>query len=286
MMQPIIDTHVHIWDLSLADYPWLNSDMPLLNRNYSLADLEEERGTTAVVAGVLVQASGNYEDTELMFAAAHQYEWIKGVVAWLPLLSPQAAHEQLQQRYLNERYFKGIRHQIHDEEDPRWLLQPAVIESLRLLATYDIPYDLVGTQTAHIETALQVAEQVPELRIVFDHLNQPPIATKEKFGKWGELMRAAASHPSFYAKISGLGTASGNTAAWTAEELEPYIAFVFEQFGIDRCFFGGDWPVSLLAGGYRRTWQAYETLVKKVLNDKEIEKVFYSNARNFYELEN
>jgi L-fuconolactonase len=30
------------------------------------------------------------------------------------------------------------------------------------------------------------------------------------------------------------------------DDIKPYIAFALEQFGSDRCFCGGDWPVSLL----------------------------------------
>ena len=33
-------------------------------------------------------------------------------------------------------------------------------------------------------------------------------------------------------------------AAWTREQLRPYIRHVAEQFGFDRLLFGSDWPVS------------------------------------------
>ena len=95
---------------------------------------------------------------------------------------------------------------IHDEKDPRWLLQDEVVESLQLLSNNNIPYDIVGVLPAHIETALKLAEKIPSLKMVFDHLNQPPIAEQSRYGKWCDLMKAAATHPNFYAKISGLGT--------------------------------------------------------------------------------
>ena len=149
---------------------------------------------------------------------------------------------------------------------------------------YDLPYDLVGILPQHIETALKVAEMVPGLKMVFDHLNQPPIAAKEEFGKWGELMKEAAGNRNFYAKISGLGTTSQNLAGWTAADIEPYIAFVIKQFGTDRCFCGGDWPVSLLAGSYTRTWNTYMEVMNNLLSEEDQEKVFYSNAKHFYKL--
>ncbi len=35
----IIDTHVHVWDLAKADYPWLAGDTSLLNRTWSIESL-------------------------------------------------------------------------------------------------------------------------------------------------------------------------------------------------------------------------------------------------------
>jgi L-fuconolactonase len=281
MPLPIIDTHVHIWDLSRASYPWLQGDTSVLNRNYSLQDLEPERLQTNVIAGILVQAAGNHEDTALMLEVAGKTDWIKGV----PLKDPTAVWQWLEGKYLQKKYFCGVRHQIHDEADPEWLLQPAVIESLQLLAACKIPYDLVGILPAHIETAIKVAKKVPGLRMVFDHLNQPPMACKKAFADWSTLMTTAAQHPNFYAKISGLGTASGNFTGWVEDDLVPCIEFVLQQFGAERCFCGGDWPVSLLAGGYKKAWRSYETILPGLLNIQEREKVFYTNALQFYNLE-
>ena len=119
--------------------------------------------------------------------------------------------------------------------------------------------------------------------MVFDHLNQPPIASNERFGKWGELMKEAAKHENFYVKISGLGT-TANKQVWDAADLKPYIEFVIDQFGADRCFCGGDWPVSLLAGSYIKTWNAYKTILSSLLSDSDLEKVYYENAKRFYKL--
>ncbi len=283
-MQPIIDTHVHVWDLKRASYPWLQNDTSVLHRNYTLQELEPDRRQTAVTAGVLVQAAGNPEDTALLLETARNHAWIKGIVGWLPLTEPGSTRQLLEQQYLADPYFKGVRHQVHDEKDPRWLLQPAVIESLQVLAQYDLPYDMVGIQPVHIETAIEAARQVPGLRMVFDHLNQPPIAAKERFGQWGQWMKAAAQHPNVYAKISGLGTAAGNAGSGLAADLAPYIEFVLEHFGTDRCFCGGDWPVSLLAASYQHTWQAYESVLSSLLNEKDLQKILYTNAAVFYDL--
>jgi L-fuconolactonase len=283
-MQKIIDTHIHAWDLQQAAYPWLQNDRSLLNQTWRIGQLEEAKKAAGINAGVLVQAGSNLEDTELMLNIARKTEWISGVVCWLPLLQTTATEQLLEEKYEKEKYFKGVRHQIHDEPDPKWLLQPAVINSLKILAEKNIPFDVVAVLPQHIETALEVAYKIPELKMVFDHLSQPPVKTKEKFGVWGELMRTAARHKNFYAKISGLGTTSGNFTGWDAEEVKPYIAFALEHFGVNRCFCGGDWPVSLLAGSYQKVWHIYTTVINSLLDASESENIFYNNALQFYNL--
>jgi L-fuconolactonase len=280
----IIDTHVHVWDLEKAEYLWLEGDKSILNRTWSINELADDRKKAGITAGVLVQASGNLEDTDLMLQTAYKIDWICGVVGWLPLMAVNATQRLLEERFLVEQYFKGVRHQIHDEKDTGWLLQPAVLESLKLLAAHNIPYDVVGILPVHIETTLKVAEKIPDLKIVFDHLNWPPISTNERFGKWGELMKIAAQHKNLYAKISGLGTASGNFQDRKTDDIKPYVEYVLQHFGTERCFCGGDWPVSMLANNYIQTWQITKDILNDLLNGVEKDKVFFSNANSFYNL--
>ncbi len=283
-MQRIIDTHIHIWDFSRADYPWLKGDTSILNRTYSIAEIAEERTIAGVTDGVMVQAACNLNDTRLMLEVAAQNDWLHGVVCWLPLLNTKETERLLQEEFLPNKYFVGMRHLIHDEADAQWLLQPAVIESLKLLAKYNKPYDVVGITPEHIETVLKVSELIPELKMVFDHLNAPPISSKEKFGRWGELMKEAAQNKNLYAKISGLGTAGGNFENRTVEDIKPYVAFALDYFGTDRCFCGGDWPVSALVNTYSKTWHITKEIIEELLNNEEQERVYFGNANSFYNL--
>lgn len=286
MIENVIDTHVHVWDFEQADYPWLRGDPTLLNRTYALEELEGERVGTGITAGVLVQAANNAEDTEWMLTVAAGNAWIAGVVGWLPLMDPSATGRILEQQYTADGYLKGVRHLIHNEADPAWLMQAPVLESLGLLAARDVPYDVVSVVPEHLRTTLQVAERWPGLRLVLDHLSQPPIGVpcSTTVREWEELMKEAARHPNIHVKISGLGTAAKKGQDWTAADLEPCMEFVLHHFGADRCFCGGDWPVCLLAGSYEKTWAAYRSIVVKYLDAAGQEKVFYRNASRFYAL--
>lgn len=280
---PAIDTHVHVWNFEQADYPWLRGNTSILARSYDIEELESERKEAGITGGVLVQAANNFEDTDWMLEVAAASNWITGVVGWLPLLNPLETENALAENYKQNKLFKGVRHLIHDEPDANWLLQDAVLESLQILSTHNLTYDIVGVLPQHIETALTVAEKVPSLKMVFDHLNQPPMATRETFGRWGELMKEAAKHPNFYAKISGLDLTAKNNN-WSADDIKPYLEFVFENFGTDRCFCGGDWPVCLLADNYTNTWKIYRGAIDSLLSETEREKVYSKNAIAFYNL--
>lgn len=284
MLPSLVDTHIHIWDLEKVSYPWLKGNTTILNRTYAieeLADLHKEQG---VGAGILVQASNNYEDTDLMLSVTAETDWLQGVVGWLPLLDPKATAEGIE-KYKSNPYFKGIRHLIHDEPDAQWLLQPNVQESLKLVAEAGLTYDIVGVNNQHLECAIKTASAIPNLKLVIDHLNQPPIGTPKAYKAWQDLIKVYAALPNAYAKISGLGlTAKSNGfEKWHSLNIEEPIEFVLQTFGSERCMFGSDWPVALLAGGYNFTLQQYHKAFSKVCtSESDLSNVYMLTAHKFY----
>ncbi len=277
----IIDTHQHLWDLERVAYSWLTPDFGPIARTYTAAELEPQLAAAGVSHTVLVQSANSYADTEYMFEQAAIYPWIAGVVGWVPLLYPDVAGRVLA-RFTANPLFRGIRHLIHNEADPRWLLQDRVIEGLGLLAARGLTFDVVATLSEHMACIPIVGERVPGLKMVIDHLGQPPISTG-RLGRWGEEIRIAAENPNVYAKISGLGTASGKPETWSADDVRPYIDHVLRVFGPERCMFGGDWPVSVLAGGYVKAWSVYREIVAGWSADVQAQ-VCNGTARAFYGL--
>ncbi|MEO6230525.1 MAG: amidohydrolase family protein [Ferruginibacter sp.] len=280
----IADTHIHVWDFKKAYYLWLDGNDSILNRNYHISEIETERKALKITNGVLVQAANNFEDTDMMLQVAEETDWINGVVGWLPLTDTAATQQALGEKYLRNKYFKGVRHLIHDEADPEWLLQPQVVESLRLLAVHNISYNIVGVLPEHLRTALKISALVPELKMVLDHICYPRSGGMESYKEWESMMKILSGNKNIYAKISGLTLAVGKGYGWKIEDLKPAIQFVLQSFGTDRCFCGGDWPVSLLAGDYTKTWNAYKHIINEQLTKKESDQVFYLNAQNFYKL--
>lgn len=283
-MAKVIDSHMHIWDLQKVRYSWLDGDTSILAQNYYPSNIEAQLSAANVSAAILVQAANSIEDTAFMLDCAEKHPWIIGVVGWVDLLNPKIVKRQLE-IYLQNKYFKGVRHLINDEHDHNWLLQPAVIESLEILSNNFLSFDLVGVKIEHIKAAVEVAKIIPHLKMVFDHLNHPPIGTHEQFGAWGDAIAEAAAMPNFYGKISGLGTCCVNFNDWSAITIEPYVAFVLQHFGVDKLMIGGDWPVSLLAGDYITTLHQYQIVIRNLVSPENHEKIYATNAAAFYRLD-
>ncbi len=279
---PIIDAHQHLWDLDRVAYPWLTPDMEPIARSHVASELEPQMAEAGVTHTVLVQAANSYADTEYMLEQSAIHDWMLGIVGWIPLLYPDVAGRAIQ-RFHHYPLFKGVRHLIHGEADPKWLLQDCVTESLKLLAASGMTLDLPATLSEHMECVLTLGERVPDLKMVIDHLAQPPIGTRPQ-GSWADDMRAVAENPNVYAKISGLGTASGLPETWSAADVKPYIEFVLATFGTERCMCGGDWPVCDLAGGYVKAWGIYREVLG-MLSPEEQDVVLSRTATRFYGLQ-
>jgi L-fuconolactonase len=245
-----VDAHQHFWNLSKTDYPWLVPEYGSIYANFYPRDLEPQVKAAGIDKTVLVQSMNSFEDTVSMLTQAEDFDWIGAVVGWVPLLD-HAEEQKALDRYNRHPKFRGIRHLIHEEKNPDWVVQPAVIEGLKILADYGMSFDVVAVFPNHLKHVPTLAERIPSLTLIIDHLAKPPIKDKQ-MGAWAEQLKAAARYPNVYAKVSGLNTAAAPD--WSGADLKPYIDFAVEQFGANRLMFGSDWPVATLAGNYARVW--------------------------------
>lgn len=276
----VVDAHQHFWDIHAVEYPWLTTADGPIYRTFGWDDLEPELAAAGVDGTVIVQAANSVADTEAMFAAADRHPRISAVVGWVDLTDPDVASSMLE-KYADEPRFVGVRHLIHDEPDPDWLLQEAVLDSLGVLAERDLTFDVVAVLPRHLEHVSTLAERHPGLRLVVDHLAKPPIR-EQGWEPWASLLRDAASYPNVYAKMSGLNTAA-DWATWRSADLAPYVEYGFELFGAERLMYGGDWPISVLAGGYQRVWQATDDLLRG-LPEHDRGRVLGGTAVEFYRI--
>ncbi len=212
-----------------------------------------------------------------MLTQAECYDWIGAVVGWVPL-DNQAEATTLLDRYGKHPKWRGVRHLNHEEPDTDWLVRKDVLDGVKLLEARNLTFDVVAIFPKHLGHVPVIAAHAPNLKIIIDHLAKPPIKDK-KIKEWKAAMKAAAQCPNVYAKISGLNTAA--SAGWDADELRPYIDVAIELFGADRCMFGSDWPVAILAGSYARVWKETKAALKG-RSRKEIDAILGGTAQKVY----
>jgi L-fuconolactonase len=248
----IIDSHQHFWDLDRVEYPWLVPAYGPIYRTFEPSELLPQLRAVGVDRTVLVQSANSFADTDAMLAQAAVEPWIGAVVGWVPLEDAAASASALDDRYLDQPKYRGVRHLNHTEPDPDWLIRPAVIAGLRELEARGLVFEVVAVYPLHLGHVPALARACPDLRIVIDHLGKPPIASRDLVA-WKRELAAAAAHPNVFAKVSGLNTAA-DWETWTAEDLVEPIGHAIGVFGADRLMAGSDWPVATLAGDYERVW--------------------------------
>jgi L-fuconolactonase len=240
----IVDAHHHLWDPATADYPWMTHEVAPIRRRFAPEDLAPLLLARGVDATVVVQARSSVDETRELLATAAAVPWIAGVVGWVDLADP-AIGDVL--AALRGGHLVGIRHQVHDEPDPAWLLRDDVVRGLSAVDAEGLAYDLL-VRARELPAALEVARRFPGLRLVIDHLAKPPLRNADTTA-WAEGLSALAALPNVCCKLSGLVTEAA-WDSWSAAELVPYLRRAVDWFGPDRSLFGSDWPVCLLAASY------------------------------------
>jgi L-fuconolactonase len=244
-----IDSHHHIWDLSVRDQDWITGDaMQPIRRNFSMADLREAIAGHGIDKTVLVQTVTDYAETPELLALAESDSLIAGVVGWLKIDAPDAI-EHLR-GYLDlpgSKYLKSIRDIAQDHPDPNYLGKAETIANVRKLGEFGIAYDLLS-KTPELAGAVALVKACPEVQFIMDHISKPYIA-KGTMEPWKSLMAELASFPNVVCKISGLVT-EAKWHDWKVQDFKPYTDHLLEIFTPQRLMFGSDWPVATLGGTY------------------------------------
>jgi len=276
----IVDAHQHFWNPAREALPWITAKHAVIDRAFAPDDLRPLLERAGVDVTVLVQSACTDADTDAMFEHARAHTWIGAVTAWVDLASPRLAAARLDE-LAAQPALRGVRHLIHDEDDPHWILRPQVLESLALIEKRGLVLELPCVFPRHLADVPELARRFPDLAIVIDHLGKPPIGT-DAMPVWEAELRATAEFGNVVAKISGLNTAL-DRRDWDAADLRAPVEIAFDCFGPHRLLCGSDWPVALLNGDYSRVWAETVRIVDEVARD-DAARLLGGNAARLYAL--
>jgi L-fuconolactonase len=278
MSRPTVDSHLHVWDLARGGYDWLGPEQGVLYRSFTPEEAAAELSAAGVGSAVLVQAENSTADTDYMLATADRFSFVAGVVGWVALDDTAAAAKQLD-RYGNHMRFRGVRHLVHIDPRDDFLALPQVVDSLRLLAERRLPFDVPDAWPRHLAAVADLADAIPELTVVVDHLAKPPRGT-DQYDAWAGAIRAVAARPNTVGKVSGLQMPG---RPFTVEALRPVLGVALDAFTPSRLMYGGDWPMTVPAGGYQAHWRVVAALLGE-LSAAERDDVLHATATRVYAL--
>ena len=274
----MIDAHQHFWTYNPAEYPWIGNQMERIRRDFLPPDLAREMTESGIAGVISVQARQSLDETWQLLNFCDRYEWIRGVVGWVPLIDPDlnrmlptvASHPKL----------RGVRHILHDEADAFYMLREDFNYGIRALKPFKLAYDILIFEH-HLPQTIQFVDRHPDQVFVVDHLAKPRVRDGI-ISPWRENIAQLAKRSNVYCKISGLVT-EAKYGAWTEEELKPYVDVVLEAFRPERLMFGSDWPVCLVSASYSRWIQVVGNAIAG-LSPAEQRRIWSETAVEAYRL--
>jgi L-fuconolactonase len=216
----IVDAHQHY-----------GPDTPVAG-SFEPADLHGELRAAGIDATVLVQAADTAAENARLAAYAAATPTVAGVVAWLGEPLPAAV---------------GVRRLVGRE--PLDWLDPAHFAQL---AERGLAWDIVAVTAEQVRAVCALADAVPGLRIVVDHLARPPLEGG-RWEPWEDRVRELARRPNVAMKVS-VGIDALQVWEWDARALARPVAHALDCFGPERLMLASNWPVVLLRASYARAW--------------------------------
>ena len=227
---------------------------------------------------VAVQAQQTLSETDWLISLAEQCSFIRGVVGWAPIARTDFS-EHLD-RIQSSGKLTGLRHIIQSEPDDNFILNASFNRGIARLKNGGLAYDILIFEK-HLPAATQFVDRHPQQKFVLYHVAKPKIR-ELVMDPWRRNITELAERENVYCKISGMLT-EADWAAWSQQDLWPYLDVVLEAFGPQRLMAGSDWPVCLLATSYSGWFDVLNAFLGK-LAGSERERILGGTAREVYRL--
>lgn len=274
----IIDTHTHFYDPTRTEgVPWPGKGTKLY-RKVMPADWRALAEPHGIKETVIVEASQWVEDNQWILDLAEKEKCIVGFVGNLD--PNDAAFATNLERFAKNPIFRGIRWRgdlvrIDANKDK-------VLTGARLLAKHGLQLDLNGPPTM-LPHAAQLAADVPDLRIVIDHLGASgdPQSLRPE---WKENIHLAVKQPNVFMKVSALVEqvkCEEGQAPRDTEYYLPILDHLWETFGPDRLIYGSNWPVSDRGAPYDVVFKIVDEYFRSK-DTEACEKYFWKNSLAAY----
>ena len=294
---PIVDAHMHLWDLERHHYAWLQVPPPpnpagdvsgIAGRSYGVRDYLGDVAGWNVVRSVHIECGlppqDQLSETDWLQALADAEGFPHAIVAGACLERPDV--EALLEAHAARPNVRGVRQIVNWHADPaktyttRDLLRdPAWRAGFALLARHGLSFDL-QLYPRQMGEAARLAAAHPDVPMIVNHAGMPTDRDAEGLATWAAGLAVLASHPQVAIKISNFG---GVDRRWSAGSIEPFVHQILDIFGVDRVMFASNFPVDRTHGSFGAHYAAFDYAVRALSADERLA-VFAGNANRLYRL--
>jgi L-fuconolactonase len=227
----ILDAHLHVWDTSAVDIPWLAAaGLP------PKASIPDDSGARQYIL-VEADADDAAKEADWLAALAQADQRVHGVVASVLLERRDAAAALDRVAALPQ--VVGVRRLLQDHD---LFNSPGLIDGLKRLAEHRLPFDAC-VSAPELPALITLLEQVPELTVIIDHMGKPVVSDEQAMADWEQHLAHLAAMENVYCKLSGL-PAECRDAAELEAVTAPVVGTAIALFGPKRCLLGSDQPIS------------------------------------------
>ncbi len=251
---PIVDAHIHLFDPSRpGGVPWPEKSDSVL---YRPALPERYKAVTAglgIVAAIAIEASPLRSDNDWLLGIAKINPIIVGVVG--DLVPGGQSYAADLTRLHADPLFLGIRYGnlwsrslFADRQEPGFL------DGLKLLSQAGLVFESANPDPNLIHAISDIADRVPDLRIVIDHLPNAALPAEPSANKeyWSRL-RSLSQNPNVFVKLSEIPVRRNGKLVTDPSSYRTVLDQIWSLFGEDRCVYGSDWPNSDHVAAYTET---------------------------------
>jgi L-fuconolactonase len=273
-----IDAHHHLWRYRYPGHPWMTDEMSSLRRDIGLDDLRKVATPSGITGTIVIEVERTSEETRWLASTAASDDLVLGVVGWADLTDPSVFAELEQLAELPK--LKGVRHPIHDEPDPNFVLREDFNRGIAALHALGLAYDLLIFED-HLPQTINFVDRHPDQIFILDHVAKPRVR-EASITAWRNNLLELARRPNVYCKLSGIVT-EAKWDRWTPQSIAPYIDTVLEAFGPGRLMFGSDWPIVTLASTYDQWVNIVHSAISQ-LSASEQQEILWRSAMEAYGL--
>ena len=289
----IIDPHLHLFDLELGRYHWLQAENPpfwpdkqRINKSFSDTDLVLTE--PLFLSGFIHIEAGFDNEQPWRELAALEKTCNKPfrAIANIDLTSSSQHLNSVIDKLAECPSFIGVRHLL-DDQALVILKNNQALDNIKLLNENGLVFEVQLSLIEHapVNALCDVISNNPNIHFIINHAGFPPtdIHTIE-WQRWQSNLTKLSLFPHVAIKCSGWEMADRD---YSSDWLNENLSLIFTVFGAKKVMLASNFPLCLFShSSYQAYWQSIiSSDFFQALTEQEKSALCYDNALNWYSMD-